>query len=65
MEEFSKIMIEYNDILNDLVENAKSFENQIQSINEKISFLKRHENLSKALENVASKINNSLKQPSP
>ncbi len=61
MEEFSKIMIEYNDILNDLVENAKSFENQIQSINEKISFLKRHENLSKALENVASKINNSLK----
>ena len=61
MEEFSKIMIEYNDILNDLVENAKSFENQIQSINEKISFLKRHENLSKALENVASKINNSVK----
>lgn len=63
MNKFLEIIGEYNKILNEMIENSKAFENNIHSMSEKqkVNFLKSHENLSKALENVARKINNSTK----
>jgi len=54
-----EILKEYNQILNEMIGNVKSFEEQNYSMTEKQEkdFFKRHETLSKTLDNVANKLN--------
>ena len=59
MENLSEILKEYNAVLNEMIENANLFEKHIDSMTEEQqnAFLKKHETLSNALENVARKMN--------